>query len=277
MTTFAQDETSQSDSQPREIYEITHGVTTYRIASGERDVVYNGNVFAAAVSTREALPVAAASDNASFQVIVSATHPLVARYLKMNSPPRQILVTASRLQLTSGQMQQLWVGYITSMSISGHVAKFLVPSRTGQALSRSLPTVVADQICQHVHYDGGCRASRVANTYAAHPTFIDGRVVNVAFDVSYPAGDEWAARGELVHIASGERMTISDQVGLQITLQAVLPELRLGDSIQIVAGCQHNIPDCRDRFNNMVNYGGLPAMPTRNPFFPTGKGVGEVK
>ncbi|GIX24913.1 MAG: hypothetical protein KatS3mg122_2144 [Caldimonas sp.] len=36
--------------------------------------------------------------------------------------------------------------------------------------------------------------------------------------------------------------------------------------VELVAGCDHSMPTCAARFDNLANYGGFPFIPTKNPF-----------
>jgi uncharacterized phage protein (TIGR02218 family) len=274
VSTFDTDETSISDSQPREFIDAVHGVTRYGFALGDRDILYNGFNYVASPSARGNEKIDQATAQTNFEVTLPANHPLVARYVAMGSPPQQILVTARRLQLTSGQVQQVWSGYVTSLSIQGHLAKFLVPQRTQQALQRRLPTVLVHTSCGNVLYDSWCQVARASFLVSTTVIFGDGRTLKVATMSGNP--DQWAQGGELVHVPSGERMTIVDQTGQQLTLQAPIYELHAGDAVQIYAGCAHDIGTCRDKFNNVVNFSGLPQRPTGNPFAPTGLGALET-
>ena len=39
-----------------------------------------------------------------------------------------------------------------------------------------------------------------------------------------------------------------------------------GITVDIYPGCAHTLSDCRDKFNNLDNYGGFPYIPLLNPF-----------
>ncbi len=40
----------------------------------------------------------------------------------------------------------------------------------------------------------------------------------------------------------------------------------IGDSYRIVPGCRKRLADCRDKWNNILNYGGDPAIPTASQY-----------
>jgi hypothetical protein len=54
-----------------------------------------------------------------------------------------------------------------------------------------------------------------------------------------------------------------------LTLQAAISGMQIGDAVTITAGCRHDIQTCRNVFDNVPNYGGFPQLPTVNPFKPS--------
>lgn len=268
---FDDDETGPESSQPREIYDVTHGTTTYRIASGQRDVFYAGNRYIATPGARAELVIQALTEDAALELSLPASHALAQRYVALSSPPNRIDVVVRRVQLTSGEALQIWVGSVTSMAFDRHVAKFRAPSRSRVTFQRRLPTIVTGSTCQHILYDGGCRIVRGAFTVNATVAGLDGRIVTVSTMGGNP--DHWAQFGALLHVPSGEQMTIVDQLGDVITMQAPIVELAYGDAVQVSAGCDHSIETCKLKFSNVVNFGGQPDRPTGNAFVATGLGV----
>ena len=39
-----------------------------------------------------------------------------------------------------------------------------------------------------------------------------------------------------------------------------------GTEVLLTVGCDHSTATCAARFNNLDNYGGFPAIPSKNPF-----------
>ncbi|WVX90535.1 tail assembly protein [Vibrio phage VpP2 MP] len=56
----------------------------------------------------------------------------------------------------------------------------------------------------------------------------------------------------------------SDATG--ILLDAVPIGLAVGMEVSLVAGCDRTKATCQSKFNNLANYGGYLAVPTKNPF-----------
>lgn len=268
--TFAQDEGSIQGSAPREGIEIVFPAFTDRIATGDQDVTINGFLYKASPGQRSEVAIDVASDTKSLQLTIPVGHRTVQRYLQNAVPPRQITVNVWRLQQTSGQFQRVWTGYWTSLSIDGNIAKVLVPARLGFELQRRLPTITVDRSCPHVLYDANCTVNRASFVVTTTVALVEGARITLAASGGVP--DQWEQFGELVHVASGERMTISNQIGAVVDIQFPIAELKDGDAVQVYAGCDHGIGTCRTKFINQQNFGGLPQLPATNPFVP-GSGI----
>lgn len=61
----------------------------------------------------------------------------------------------------------------------------------------------------------------------------------------------------------GYSQKIKTQVGGTFTLALAMPfEIEVGDTFRFIAGCRHRLlEDCRDKFDNVLNFGGEPHVP----------------
>lgn len=59
---------------------------------------------------------------------------------------------------------------------------------------------------------------------------------------------------------------VTNSAGLQCVLSTSINDLTTGATLRFYAGCNHSVVTCKDKFNNVNNYGGCPFVPTRNPF-----------
>lgn len=257
-------------ANPREGFEMTTPSVTYREASGDLDLTISGQTYTASTISRSEQAISSAGGGSAMVVKLPVTHPLVQRYLANGVPPRQILVTIRRQE--GALVEQVWCGYVTSISCAKHDASLLVPSRSSETFKRPLPVYGTGRACPHVLYDANCKVDRTSFAVSTLVASHRGRTVSIASIAGKP--DHWALGGELLHVPSSERMTVLDQVGVVVTIQAPIFELVDGDAIVLYAGCLHDIgPSCRDKFNNVINYGGFPDLPRGNPFVPGGLGI----
>lgn len=272
MTTFLEDESGTETSIPREGYSIEYPSVTYRLTPHTRDQTLDGLVYRKSTISRGEIGVSTTSGKRELSFTLPISHPLVQRWMANSTPPRRITVNFYRGQRTSGQVEHVWSGYIAAMSLVDlNLARFRVPSKLGSALERRLPTISADELCPHILYDENCRVDRLDGIVYAAITEINGNTVKLS-TISGQV-DGWADWGELLHLASLERMTVREQVGTLVTMQAGIVEMHLGDAIELYAGCDHSVATCRSKFSNEVNFGGFPDMPDNNIFIPTGFGV----
>lgn len=271
MPTYDDDEASTQDGQPREGFEFVLPAVTYRLTSGDRDLVIDGNTYRKSPVARGDLEVSATTAAQELEITLPISHPIAQRYALGGVPPRTIVVTVRRKMLRSGASEVIWTGDVVSMAVDKHLAKFLVPSRLGQAMVRRLPTITAGRACPHVLYDSNCRAVRTSFRIQAQVISKDGPFVVVSTVGGNP--DQWFKFGELFHPSSNERMTIFDQTGTTLTLQLPIAELQANDFVDLFAGCDHTFPTCTTKFNNLLNYGGFPSLPRTNPFLISGFGI----
>ena len=62
--------------------------------------------------------------------------------------------------------------------------------------------------------------------------------------------------------ANGERRTILDVVGQQLSLRsAPAVDIEVGTPIELVEGCDKTLATCAGRFGNAVNFRGEPHLP----------------
>lgn len=271
--TFEQDERSIDDSQPREGVELVFASATYRLATGVRSIVISGQTFKPATASRENVSITPVGENDDLEVAIIATHPAVQHYIRGGVPPKRVELNLYRLQLTSGEYQRAFAGVVQSVSLESNVAKFLVASRLADELSRRLPTITSGRMCPHILYGPACKANRAAHVVTRTIGTTNGRRIflNSAPNVT----NGWATYGMVLHVPSGEYVTIEDQNATTLVLQHPIYGAQSGDEVQVYAGCAHDIITCRTKFANQVNYGGQPHKPDRNPWLLGGMGVYE--
>ena len=60
----------------------------------------------------------------------------------------------------------------------------------------------------------------------------------------------------------GLEMEVASFDGTDMVLLLPMPnDVQVGDTFSIVAGCDHSLATCRDRFDNVLNFRGEPHAP----------------
>lgn len=266
MTYLTQDGSVQ-DSRPADLYEFTNtlGIVTRR-TSYQRDIVFGGNTYAATARLKRGMAVIASGiDVPELIVELPMTDPLVEAYVGVGVVPQGWTIKITRLQRITGDTEPVFFGFVRNCDLSSkRIAAFHVSQLLEDSPETPIPNVVLGFNCQHTFMDTNCGVSRVANTIATTIVTVVGRSLVLASVA--PFGTTEAAFGELKHLISGERRTIVEQNGTSIDLDYPLPSLgptaaAALQAVEITRGCDQLVKTCRDRYNNVPNFGAHPNRP----------------
>lgn len=265
MSTYADDETSVSQSRPRDLFVIATPTETYRHTSHVVDIVYGDDTYTALTIDRGPQQITQEASGHELIVSLPITHPLVQRYFASGIPPHGVVVTYYRLQEVSGMAVQQCSGFAQSMSVNGNIADVRVPSVIDDAFRIMLPVVRAQKLCNHVLFDPRCSPNpgidgplQAAFSFTAIITAQSGRTLTISTMSGHP--DLWAKFGRVVHTQSAQMRTIVNQIGNLLTLTDPFVGAADGSGIVVIAGCGHTLQICKGTFNNVTNFGGHPHL-----------------
>lgn len=280
-------ESTEQNCHAVELFELSHGTTTYYLTSADRDVAYGGNVYAAAPMNRGDLgPAGIGNTQKDFQVTLAVDHAFVRRWLAQGVPPGSATCRALRYYPSIDLAEQIWIGPVLSLAVDDNSqATFRASSRIAEAVVRT-PTLTLSRSCSHMLYDQTCGIDRGATGPDGFPykltttaMYVNGRTVRLDLS-SVTAGHarraDWLMMGELVHVPSGERRTIAEQKDLspgfstvtEVTLNLQIYELKTGHAIEVYAGCLWDVATCDLKFNNLGKHSGCPHLRVSNPYVP---------
>jgi hypothetical protein len=121
--------------------------------------------------------------------------------------------------------------------------------------------------CPLVLYGARCKANKADATVSTTVSAISGN------SLTLPTGWEGSKEradflGGMVEWDSDEGREYRTIIGLSgdtLKLNATTGALAVSDDIDVVLGCPHTLAGCRDVHDNVVNYGGQPWIPLKNP------------
>lgn len=274
MVTWLTLEQSIQQSRPVELYQFTLPTAVYLYTSHLRDVEYGGDTYTAIGMTRSTAEISPA-DPKELTIQLPVSTPLVQAMIGNGVPPERIDVVLLRYQPNGGAAVQLADGPLTGLSVRGREATLRVSNRMAEALAVEAGGRRISSTCNHVLYDARCGVARTSFDVATTIATIDGRELTVA---SVGGNDDgYFVAGEIA-TADGERRMVVSQVGTAIRITAPFSSLAtVGTSVTLYAGCDHSIQTCRDKFSNVVNFGGHPNVPSSNPWmFGLLRGDGDL-
>jgi uncharacterized phage protein (TIGR02218 family) len=167
---------------------------------------------------------------------------------------------SQRVVLRSGFLGQVTRGETSfSAELRGLAAK--LDQSAGRVFQRSCAWELGDSRCTiDLDADGNHGSGTVASVISnfdfaasgiasfASGTFSRGKIV-------WTSGDN---EGLAIEVKSHSQGTTDSRLSLFLPMPSAI---QVGDTFTITAGCDKTLATCRDRFSNVVNFGGFPHMP----------------
>lgn len=117
--------------------------------------------------------------------------------------------------------------------------------------------------CRYQLGDSGCTVALAPYTVTGSVTAATGTTQFTDSANGAPAG--WFDGGQIVWLSgalAGLTAEVQQWAGGQFTLWLPLSAVpAIGDNYRAVAGCDKRLSSCRDKFNNILNFGGFPHLP----------------
>jgi len=201
-------------------------------------------------------------ERTQMKISVPRDAPVVQDFIQF--PPTEVMtMTLYRQHLddVDNEFAVIWQGRVLSAEWQGSKATMSCEPVFTSLKRPGLRRKMQGQ-CPHVLYGTQCRLNNQAFKTTGTISGINNNVITAT---------EWAgfADGSFVggYVEFGtERRAIIGHVGANLTLNASLTDIVVTDSVDAFLGCAHDLNDCINKFNNVVNYGGFPFVPGRNPF-----------
>lgn len=268
MSVYEDREESVHDGEPIECYEFTGSYKTYRYTSSDLPVDVLGNTYVPAVIKRSNIKAGTHSeDNIDVKLEMPITLALVKDYGFQVTPPRLYLriLRVHRDTDYATDVAIYWQGEVTDFNTDNNTATITIPSAFGNAMAGNIPSVYYQSPCNHVLFDSGCKISRAANSLTTTVVAVSGNNVQLATAGAFPDGA--FIGGEIADTVHNDRRMIVAHASNLLTVNYPFSNLIPGASVEVTRGCDHGYnSDCKLKYNNQINHGGFPFIPSINPF-----------
>jgi uncharacterized phage protein (TIGR02218 family) len=262
--TFEQYENSEESGRPIEIFHFSIGLENFYYTSAEDTITYGGNQYVTRQITRTSVKESVEGGKARLEVTLPTDDLVCSRYVGIVEPSPMYLnvIRFHRQDLLDGRV--VWTGRLTTVKYqkNGTRAQMtFIPSES--VYSRAIPHYKYQALCNHVLYDDGCGIDPDSYKFTGTATGASGSNVTVT-GLQASKGADWAKGGKCT--VNGVDRLILDQSGDVLSLSLPFGDDPDGQTIDVFAGCDHQVTTCGNKFGNAVNYGGFPFVPTKNPF-----------
>jgi len=272
--TYESTEISTQDGNPVSLYEFMWGNTFWRytnadtaqtITQDEEEVTYSPIAISDSGVTQ------GGSRNNDMTVTAPSDLPLVDLF-RSTPPAGAIWLTVRRHHADGGNDEWFvhWIGTVSNVRKGGQASVNIVGLSLLASFSRSGLRLAWTRGCPHMLYDSECRADPEDFALVAEITAIgaDGTITiddaggNVApyFDGGY---FKWEANSDGTMDQRGIESSVTDT---QFLIFGSTDRLEVGMSITLYPGCDLSAGTCKDKFDNLENFGGFEQMTGENPF-----------
>lgn len=262
--TYTAKETGAYSGHPIELYHFIRGGLSWRYTSADEDKVWDGATFLSYTMERTAFEQTQEMSRNPITITIDKDCPFVLQY--RGSPPTDVIqLKVYRYHDGDTELTTPWIGRVTNVKFKERTAEIrcepIYTSMKRPVLRRRYQTT-----CPHVLYGVSCGVGSASFAALANLTGINGTTISSAtFAIQadgYYAGGyvDWEVNGNL------ERRFILSHTGSNIVLNLPFSGLVNGTTVRAYPGCDHLLATCNSKFNNVVNFGGQPFYPKKNPF-----------
>jgi hypothetical protein len=278
MPSFTELETGR-ESRPADLYRFDFGSEVFRFTNIEDDITFGGALYTA-IPIKRGSPLLNPRENNSERIRIEAPsdrRPFsdftnIQPALKLEASIIRIQLDETLLGSVSPQWSSpqpaiepntgfiIFEGYVTSIAFQGRTCTVEMNPNTEQ-FNREIPRYKYQSLCNHVLYDSQCQVNPNLFRQTGVVNGIDGNNISVGgfTGSAFTAGYCQNAGG------TDYRMILEHSADVFTLLLPFSSDI-LGQTITAFQGCAHDVVTCKDKFNNVPNFGGFPFVPTANPF-----------
>lgn len=262
MNTYSELELSAHGGRPVELFRFVHGSTVWTYSSGP-ETVHGGETYAAFAVGRDEIGQTKELHKGGLNVLLPRTCELSLLYL-VGNPEAVVTLTVYRLHVGASDSPIVyWKGRVVSVEWSGIEARLTCES-VFTSLKRPGLRARYQRMCRHALYSAQCGVDKSAFDVAGTVDAINAAKTVLTVTEADALADGWFTGG-MVQTPTGGFLFITAHTGSSLTL-ANPCALAVSDAITLYPGCARNRETCKDKFDNILNYGGWPWIPSRNPF-----------
>lgn len=258
-------EESLQSGEPIELYKFTRQNYYWYFTSTDKDFTHDGQVWLAQPISRSSLEVNAGEERSELKITVPRDNE-VAKMFVASAPSDMIGVTVYRLHSGDTDEKVIWIGRVLAVEWRGSEVVFDCEPANISLLRTGLRRLYSKQ-CAHRLYGQGCEVNRQNYNVTVALTSVNGDVISSnsfgSMATNYLAGGilEYSTGNGLI-----ERRMIMSNSGNNAVISNIIPGLASGATVVVAPGCDHTTgaAGCA-KFNNLLNYGGFPYIPVKNP------------
>lgn len=256
-------EISQWMGKPIECYLFQCNGINYSYTSSSLDYTLNDVVYSSVPIKRGAYETSEDTLKSDLDITVIRTVDVVSLFIGL--PPEDIVsITIYRIHKGDTEALVYWTGRVTTCTIQKDEATLKCESiktslkRNGLRACYQIP-------CRHTLYSDQCGVSKSSySLYIANAINNgDGTITHSSFATK---ADGWW-NGGWIQLDTGEKRMVTAHSGSTVTINYPFnSSTSISNGLTVFAGCDSLVTTCNSKFNNVLNFGGFPYIPSDNKF-----------
>jgi len=277
---YASIEASTAEGRPYYLYQFIEGEQVWRFTSRASAWISEGDggteiTWEPAAVAHGDVVQTSEIERGRLELTWPLSHPFARRFLAPQGNTRVTLTIFRGHEQVPGETVAHWKGRVVGAEVDGQRIMLQAES-IFSTLRRAGVRAKYQRLCRHAHYGRGCNLDIALQWQTGTVTEVAGVLVTIPEAAGYPDG--WFRAGVLRF--GPERGFITDHAGALIILLRPMPALAAAVAdpeldpetdeplpvlIDIAPGCDLRATTCAGKFANLLNFGGFPEIPGRNP------------
>ncbi|MBS9781849.1 MAG: phage BR0599 family protein [Gammaproteobacteria bacterium] len=253
------------NQSPTELYLFSQGVNVWRYTNGLTEINFNGGIFKP--STIERNNVSQSTDIAKNGIKLK--FPLTNKFAQqfINFTPDDVTTVTVfrgefRRDVGSNNFSVFWRGRVLSAKVNNAVITIECESIFTSVRRPGLRARYELQ-CRHALYSQNCGVNQSGYKESTKVFNVKNGYILQTDGISKDNG--WFSGG-MVQTQDGVLRYIAEHKDNEIILNRPFNDNIAGQTVALYPGCDHLKETCKNKFNNLDNFGGFPYIPIKNPF-----------
>jgi uncharacterized phage protein (TIGR02218 family) len=247
-----------------ELFLFAEDATITALTSGDVPFTHMGDTYVPHAIGRSEYSNKQELSKASIEILFPASSPIAKEWINRDLHNRLSLTIFAKEDST---VSSIWKGRMSSIRPSSEEIVLTFES-VFTSLRRTGISKRYQRLCPLVLYGKQCGVN--AATYQVNATCTARQPSTYQYEIPIAASQpNGYYSGGILEASNGDKRFIVKHEGIYIFVNRLLGALEtatLPASVKIYPGCDRSKETCKNKFNNLNNYGGFPFIPGKNPF-----------